>query len=106
MSKHYGINQTDPKVFQMFNSSKYNEFKDQMFMDSTVRLVDVGDKDTYEKWLGKRYQEDLKALRCPPPIRPTDDDKDIKGSASAISSLVVLVVSASVFTVLNTAEFF
>ena len=70
-SKVAGINQTDPTQFQLFNSSKYKG-KDLLFKDSTKQLVDVKDKNTYEKWLGKDYLEDLKALRaCPTTPRST-----------------------------------
>lgn len=101
MSENFGINQTNPQQFQMFNSTKYNPYKDKMFSDSTVKLVDVGEKDSYDKWLGQQYQDDLKALHCPKPVDPTDEDKDPEASAGAVSSLAVLVVSAAVFTVLN-----
>ena len=70
-SKVAGINQTDPTQFQLFNSSKYKG-KDLLFKDSTKQLVDVKDKNTYEKWLGTDYLEDLKALTaCPTTPRPT-----------------------------------
>lgn len=100
MSEKFGINQTNPQQFQMFNSTKYGGYKDQIFSDSTVKLVDVGGKDSYDKWLGLQYQSDLKALHyCDKPVDPTDDDP--KASAGTVSSLVVLVVSAAVFTVLT-----
>ena len=66
----YGIIQNDPTQFQLFNSSKYKG-KDLLFKDSTKQLVDVKDKNTYEKWLGTDYLEDLKALTpCPTTPRP------------------------------------
>lgn len=66
-----GITQKDPTQFQLFNSSKYKG-KDLLFKDSTKQLVDVKDKNTYEKWLGTEYLEDLKALTaCPTTPRPT-----------------------------------
>ena len=69
-SKVAGINQNDPTQFQLFNSSKYKG-KDLLFKDSTKQLVDVKDKNTYEKWLGTDYLEDLKALTpCPTTPRP------------------------------------
>lgn len=104
MSKEFGINQTDPNKFQMFNSSEFNDaFKDQIFKDSTVKLVDVGDKDSYDKWLGKQYLDDLEALAdCPYSTDPTDPtDPDIKGSAGVVSSLALSIISAAMFTVLS-----
>ena len=101
MSKEFGINQTDPNKFQMFNSSEYNSaFKDQIFKDSTIKLVDVGDKDSYDKWLGKQYQDNLEALAdCPYSTDPTEPD--IKGSAGVVSSLALSIISAAMFTVLS-----
>lgn len=70
-SKVAGITQNNPTQFQLFNSTKYKG-KDLLFKDSTKQLVDVKDKNTYEKWLGKDYLEDLKALRaCPTTPRST-----------------------------------
>ena len=69
-SKVAGITQNNPTQFQLFNSSKYKG-KDLLFKDSTKQLVDVKDKNTYEKWLGTDYLEDLKALTpCPTTPRP------------------------------------
>ena len=61
-SEMYGENQTDWNMFQMFNSSKYGGGKNLLFKDSTTKLVNVGDKDTYTKWLGDVYLQDLEAL--------------------------------------------
>ena len=70
-SKVAGITQNNPTQFQLFNSSKYKG-KDLLFKDSTKQLVDVKDKNTYEKWLGTDYLEDLKALTaCPTTPQPT-----------------------------------
>ena len=70
-SKVAGITQNNPTQFQLFNSSKYKG-KDLLFKDSTKQLVDVKDKNTYEKWLGTDYLEDLKALKaCQTTPRPT-----------------------------------
>ena len=64
-SDKYGINQTNSSMFQLFESSKYSG-SDLLFKDSTKKLVDVGEKDTYQKWLGDDYLKDLEALdACP-----------------------------------------
>ncbi|XP_068677681.1 serotransferrin-like isoform X2 [Montipora foliosa] len=60
-SMDYGVGQTNYSMFQLFNSSKYGG-SDLMFKDSTKKLVDVGNKNTYKKWLGSEYLEDLKVL--------------------------------------------
>ena len=64
-SDKYGINQTNSSMFQLFESSKYSG-SDLLFKDSTKKLVNVGEKDTYQKWLGDDYLKDLEALDgCP-----------------------------------------
>lgn len=63
-SKTYGITQTNPNRFQLFESSKYSG-TDLLFKDSTKKLVDVEEKDTYQEWLGEDYLKDLEALSCP-----------------------------------------
>lgn len=102
MSKRYGINQTNPNDFQMFNSTAY-QGKDLLFKDSTVRLVDIGEKNIYDKWMTKQYQDELNALlKCATDSTdPTDHDKDIKGNAGVTSSLAGFVFSAVVLAVLS-----
>ena len=60
-SMDYGVRQTNYSMFQLFNSSKYGG-KDLLFKDSTKKLVDVGERNSYQKWLGSEYLEDLKVL--------------------------------------------
>ena len=65
LSADYGINQTNSTDFQLFVSSKYGG-RDLLFKDSTQKLVDVGDKNTYILWLGNNYLKDLEELNsCP-----------------------------------------
>ena len=61
-SDTYGINQTNSRMFQLFESFKYMNGRDLLFKDSAKKLVDVGEKDTYQKWLGYEYLNDLEAL--------------------------------------------
>lgn len=51
-----------PDLFQLFNSSAYGS-KDLLFKESTVRLVDVTEKNSTEAWLGEKYFKALKTLR-------------------------------------------
>ena len=65
-SNAYGITQTNSSMFQLFESFKYMNGSDLLFKDSTKKLVDVGEKDTYQEWLGDAYLKDLEALKaCP-----------------------------------------
>lgn len=97
-SKVAGITQNDPTQFQLFNSSKYKG-KDLLFKDSTKQLVDVKDKNTYEKWLGTDYLEDLKALTaCPTTPRPTAGGKNnMLELLSAMISFIALFYTGALF---------
>ncbi|XP_038671910.1 melanotransferrin-like [Scyliorhinus canicula] len=49
--------------FKMFNSSDYGG-SDLLFKDSTEKIISVGEKITYEDWLGKNYLEAMKRIEC------------------------------------------
>lgn len=63
MSEMYGVNQTNPSQFQLFNSTKYNG-EDLLFKDSTTTtLVAIAkEKQTYQGYLGNDYVIDIEAL--------------------------------------------
>lgn len=48
----------------MFDSSQYGG-ADFIFKDSTVKMIGVADKKTYEAWLGQSYIQSLQVLDCP-----------------------------------------
>lgn len=95
----YGITQNDLAQFQLFNSSKYDKGKDLLFKDSTKQLVDVKDKNTYEKWRGTDHLEDLKALTaCPTTPRPTAGGKNnMLELLSAMISFITLFYTGALF---------
>ena len=96
-SKVAGITQNNPTQFQLFNSTKYKG-KDLLFKDSTKQLVDVKDKNTYEKWLGKDYLEDLKALRaCPTTPRSTTPSPTAGGKNNMLELLSAMISFIALF---------
>ncbi|XP_048397817.1 melanotransferrin [Stegostoma tigrinum] len=68
----------NPNGFKMFNSSAYDG-SDLLFKDSTVRIISVGEKTTYEEWLGRPYLEAIKKIEC-------------SGAAITRSSLCLLIL--------------
>ena len=88
-SKDYGVAQTDPNKFQLFESSKYSNGSDLLFKDSTKQLVDVGDKDTYQTFLGAGYLADIEALTA----CPTADEKPTAGSKNTKLHLLAAMFS-------------
>ena len=99
-SDTYGINQTDFNMFQLFNSSKYNG-SDLLFKDSTKKLVDVGEKNTYQKWLGDDYLKDLEALDACPSTPATPTGPSAGGNINKLQSLVAMI-SAFIATLCHT----
>ncbi|XP_068677679.1 serotransferrin-like [Montipora foliosa] len=94
-SMYYGVGQTNYSMFQLFNSSKYGG-SDLLFKDSTKKLVDVGSKNTYEKWLGSEYLENIKVLRScityPPP-----SSGQMKKPQLAVVMVSFIAIMAAVF---------
>ena len=97
-SDKLGVNQTDSSKFQLFNSSKYNNGEDLLFKDSTKKLVDVGDKNTYQLWLGQSYINDLDALdACPTTTGPGGPTAGSNTNKSQLAVAMVLSVAMVIF---------
>ncbi|XP_072897487.1 melanotransferrin [Hemitrygon akajei] len=84
--EHFG-SKSNSNDFHMFNSSVYGG-KDLLFKDSTVKIISIEEKDTYDKWLGKSYLEAIEKIECSAAANP-----------SRVPLLLLLILSLHSFCV-------
>lgn len=86
---------TNPHFFQMFNSSTYGG-KDLLFADSTVKLIDVKEKNTTQAWLGEKYYFALQSLSSCPEVLAVSRSLTVRlkprGTGKFISIEFIIVV--------------
>ena len=68
-SEWFGEGKPYSNSFPMFTSDKWitstsNDQRNLLFTDTTKKLVDVGDKDTYYKWVGEYIHGLSPLLEC------------------------------------------
>ncbi|KAJ8034044.1 Melanotransferrin [Holothuria leucospilota] len=66
--------------FKLFDSEDY-EGSDLLFKDSTLSLLDVGNKNTYDTWLSEEYLEGIKS----------QDTKECRSTANGKTVLEMLI---------------
>ncbi|XP_066285080.1 uncharacterized protein [Branchiostoma lanceolatum] len=64
----FGSNEND-RGFQMFDSASFGGH-DLLFRDDTHHLVEVGSKDSWEKWLGQEYLRCIRSHHAVEPVQP------------------------------------
>lgn len=94
--------QSNPHLFQTFNSSAYGG-KNLLFKDSTVKLIDVKEKNSTEAWLGKKYFLALKALRSCKRVVAAARSLAIKVKSSGTGQLFYIELAMIMFITLRFA---
>ncbi|XP_065120847.2 melanotransferrin [Paramisgurnus dabryanus] len=83
----FGVNSASG--FKMFESKDY-EGTDLIFKDSTITLIGVGERKTYEDWLGKSYLDAAVAMEC-----------SASSTVFSLSSVLLMTIVSSLVSLLT-----
>lgn len=93
------FSQANPNLLQLFNSSAYGG-KDLLFQDSTVKLIDVMDKNSTEAWLGEQYFLALKTLTSCHRVVAVARSRTDKAKPSRTGQLLLIQLITIVFSLI------
>ncbi|KAG8136379.1 hypothetical protein E2320_009337 [Naja naja] len=78
--------------FKMFSSSEFQK-QDLIFKDSTVKIVPVGERRTFESWLGRPFLDSLEGLQSP----------QCSGAVTKSLNVILLLMTVLILATISTS---